>query len=249
MQAAAHHWTMPRPWRGAGEACEFGPRGGTDGRGRVLIAQTTYRAANHPLLRPLTRAQSARLTRSSTHLISARALHMRSAAGWRVRIRATGRRWRAWAGVGTLCDAPRRESRPPGPHNPRSGRAPATHLNARARTQSGDAAGRGKRLRRRNRPNFCRAPVYDSWMPRSHKTRFNATWSTRIPAPARGQLPERSVFGDWLRARREDALVRRGARGGGAREGRGAGVRYVASLRAAPRAPAHQISRLAGRAL
>ena len=146
-------------WRGAGEACEFGPRGGTDGRGRVLIAQTTNRAANHPLLRPLTRAQSARLTRSSMHLISARALHMRSAAGWRVRIRATGRCWRVWAGVGTLCDAPRRESRPPGPHNPRSGRAPATHLNARARTQSGDAAGRGKKLRTRNRTNFCRAPV------------------------------------------------------------------------------------------
>ena len=125
----------------------------------IILRPAPYRAANRPLLRPLTRAQSARLTRSSMHLISARALHMRSAAGWRVRIRATGRRWRAWAGVGTLCDAPRRESRPPGPHNPRSGRAPATNLNARARTQSGDAAGRGKKLRRRNRTNFCRAPV------------------------------------------------------------------------------------------
>jgi len=162
-------------WRGAGEACEFGPRGGTGGRGRVFIAQTTYRAANRPLLRPLTRAQSARLTRSSMHLISARALHMRSAAGWRVIIRATGRHWRAWAGVGTLCDAPRRKSRPPDPHNPRSGRTPAAHLNARARTQSGDAAGRDKGSQTRNRTNFCRAPVYDSWMPRSQKKRFSAT--------------------------------------------------------------------------
>ena len=107
--------------------------------------------------------------------ISARALHMRSAAGWRVIIRATGRHWRAWAGVGTLCDAPRRKSRPPDPHNPRSGRTPAAHLNARARTQSGDAAGRDKGSQTRNRTNFCRAPVYDSWMPRSQKRRFSAT--------------------------------------------------------------------------
>ena len=39
-------------WRGAGEVCEFGPRGGTGGRGRVCIAHMTYRAANRPLLRP-----------------------------------------------------------------------------------------------------------------------------------------------------------------------------------------------------
>ena len=43
---------LRRPWRGAGEVCEFGPRGGTGGRGRVCIAHMTYRAANRPLLRP-----------------------------------------------------------------------------------------------------------------------------------------------------------------------------------------------------
>ena len=39
-------------WRDAGEACEFGLRGGTGGHGRVFLAHTTYRAANRPLLRP-----------------------------------------------------------------------------------------------------------------------------------------------------------------------------------------------------
>ena len=39
-------------WRGAGEACEFGPRGCAVGRGRVFVAQATYRAANRPLLCP-----------------------------------------------------------------------------------------------------------------------------------------------------------------------------------------------------
>ena len=54
-------------------------------------------------------------------------------------------------------------------------------------------------------------------------------------APGRRQLPERSVFGDWLRARREDALVRRGARGrGGARTVRGGSK----IRRLAPRRPA-----------